>query len=108
MAKGVVTITTCGPTGMGPGDRVVIGTTDGTHTYWVVGRKSATELIIASTWRDSLWVLWFRFVAWLAGCWQAIRSRYRRDDDFGDDEGEGPVLVVPGDSADDVDPKTLN
>lgn len=76
--------------------------------FWVVGRKSATELIVASTWRDSLWVLWFEFVAWTYRVRERLRSR--REPEYRTDDVSGPVMVAPADESSDhdVDPKSLN
>ena len=115
VAKGVVTITLSNPdAGVERGMCIsTSGTSGPPTTYWVVGRKSATELIVASSWRDSLWVLWFQFKAWFLGLWWAIRNRYRRDDEL-EDEEDDRIIVAPVDSEDDVngsahrDPRTLN
>lgn len=79
------------------------------QTFWVVGRKSATELLVAASWRDSLWVLWFQLVGWLWGRWHALRSRFRRDETFEDDDGDSPLFVPPADDSErEIDPKMLN
>lgn len=85
------------------------GSSGGVQTFWVVGRKSATELIVASTWRDSLWVLWFQFVAWLFRVRERMRSQHR-EPEYRTDDVSGPVMVAPADesSEHDVDPKSLN
>jgi hypothetical protein len=59
--------------------------------YWVIGHKSATEVILAATWRDSLWVPWFIFVAWLVQRLEPLRRLLQalvpRDEDDEDEFG---------------------
>ena len=69
MAKGVVTITTASPTHVQRGSVLTWGS--GNHFY-VIGQKSPTELIGASSWRESLWVPWFILKARLRGLWETF------------------------------------
>lgn len=74
MAHGTV-ITTTSPLHLSPGTVITCaGELGEAKHYYVLGRKSETELIVAHSWRDSLWVPWFIVSGWLLGKWSAARN----------------------------------
>ena len=102
------TITMAGAHGMQRGMQLTIGgSTQLDGPCWVVRVVSATEIEIASSWRDSWWVIWFRLLDW----WKTFSRRFamtpwsRHNFDRGEQvwsEKSGPVLVAPADDSAEV------
>jgi hypothetical protein len=73
MTKGTV-FTTASPTHLARGSVITCAGASGpARNYYIIAQKSPTELVIAATWRDSLWVPWFIVTGWLSGLWSPVR-----------------------------------
>jgi hypothetical protein len=73
MAKGTITISN--PVHIKRGCVLMTSTSTGEQKFYVIGQKSETELYVAASWRDSLWVPWIIVTGWLVQRWQAFRLR---------------------------------
>lgn len=107
MTQGPITITFNSTEGMERGMSLSLsGGMSAPTICWILARKNLTELEVASSWRQSPWVLWFVMRAWLIQRWEALRllvlsweAPSRRDyldgrDDPGSEENH-PVLIAP-------------
>lgn len=60
------------------GTRISLSSHQGSETFWVVGTRNSTEMVVASSWRDSLWVPWFQFVNWVTEVWASLCTHFKR------------------------------